>query len=118
MAIFRDSKSSSSLGRGYGRINLLATWRDGLENLSFIHQCIEPGNQTRMHYHPYEEIFFLLNGEAIVQIEDTKYRIGPGECVILFSGEPHKFINRSKKECESVIALSPHRDPEEVVYLE
>lgn len=118
MAITRSTESASHLDRKYGSINLLATWRDGLDNISFIHQTIDPGKQTRMHYHPYEEIFFLLDGEAIAQVEDSKYRISPGECVVLFSGEPHKFINPRDKKFESVIALSPHRDPEKVVYLE
>lgn len=68
---------------------------DGLPVLTGI-QISLPGYQTNLHFHPYPEYLFVLEGEmeAWLQGEEaTPSRLGPGDMIVLPANVPHVFRN-------------------------
>ena len=57
-------------------------------------QTSAPGYVAPMHFHPYVELLFIIEGEAEVWLqgeEDKPSRLGPGDCVALPADIPHSF---------------------------
>jgi quercetin dioxygenase-like cupin family protein len=100
--------------RLYGKLHLVSP-RGVLRNLQVLHMVIAPGGKTSKHYHPSEEIFFIVHGKAVFVGAELTIELREGEAVIVAPGEPHKIENMSDTdECEVLIALSPPRQPSEV----
>ena len=57
-------------------------------------QTSAPGYVTPMHWHPYVELLFIIEGEADVWLEGGEadpVRLTAGECVALPADIPHSF---------------------------
>jgi mannose-6-phosphate isomerase-like protein (cupin superfamily) len=57
-------------------------------------QTSAPGYEAPMHFHPYTELLFIIEGEADVWLqgeEDTPHRLKAGDCVALPPDIPHSF---------------------------
>src|SRR5688500_10695753 len=53
----------------------------------------EPGAGPRLHRHPYEEVFVVLEGEATFTLGDRRRVVRAGEIVVAPAGVPHRFVN-------------------------
>ena len=57
-------------------------------------QTATPGYQATMHWHPYTELLFIIEGEADVWLqgeEDAPHRLKAGDCVAVPPETPHTF---------------------------
>jgi len=57
-------------------------------------QTANPGYQATMHWHPYTELLFIIEGEADVWLqgeEDAPHRLKAGDCVAVPPETPHTF---------------------------
>lgn len=57
-------------------------------------QVSEPGYVAPMHWHPYEEILFVVEGETEVWLQGSEaqaLRLREGDCVVLPANIPHGF---------------------------
>jgi mannose-6-phosphate isomerase-like protein (cupin superfamily) len=71
------------------------TGEDGHPVFTGVQTC-QPGYATPLHWHPYVESLFVLEGtlEAWTEgKEDAPLRLGPGEMIVLPAGAPHVFRN-------------------------
>jgi mannose-6-phosphate isomerase-like protein (cupin superfamily) len=63
----------------------------------------DAGHGPRLHRHPYEETWVVLEGNLTFQSGEERLAAGPGDIVIVPSATPHKFSNdgpgRSKLVC-------------------
>jgi mannose-6-phosphate isomerase-like protein (cupin superfamily) len=70
---------------------------------SLILDSSEPGYGPRLHRHPYDETWFIQEGNVTFQAGEDRQQAGPGDVVIVPPGVPHKFTNdgpgRSKLVC-------------------
>jgi mannose-6-phosphate isomerase-like protein (cupin superfamily) len=48
-----------------------------------------PDGTLELHVHSYEESFYVLSGQAIVQVADRSYQLGPGDYGVAKVGTPH-----------------------------
>lgn len=53
----------------------------------------EPGHGPRLHRHPYDETWYVEQGNVTFQAGEDRLRAGPGDVVIVPGGVPHKFTN-------------------------
>jgi mannose-6-phosphate isomerase-like protein (cupin superfamily) len=54
------------------------------EEQSLAEATLEPGQATERHYHARtEEIYFLLDGEAEMEVDGERRRVGPGDAVLI-----------------------------------
>ncbi|MBY0329062.1 MAG: cupin domain-containing protein [Acetobacteraceae bacterium] len=71
------------------------TGEDGHPLFTGVQTC-QPGYATPLHWHPYVESLFVLEGslEAWTEgREETPVRLGPGDMIVLPAGTPHVFRN-------------------------
>lgn len=68
-------------------------YRYGGVNASFFLVESPPGGGSRLHVHPYEEIFITLEGEATFTVGDATIQAKAGRIVVAPANVPHKFTN-------------------------
>ncbi|MGN6168698.1 MAG: cupin domain-containing protein [Solirubrobacteraceae bacterium] len=61
--------------------------------ISLILDNSEPGQGPRLHRHPYDETWVVVEGKLTFRAGDEHLRAGPGDIVIVPPGTPHKFTN-------------------------
>jgi mannose-6-phosphate isomerase-like protein (cupin superfamily) len=71
------------------------TGNDGMPVFTGVQTC-QPGYATPLHWHPYVECLFVLEGTMEAWLEGqeaTPTRLGPGEMIALPACAPHVFRN-------------------------
>jgi mannose-6-phosphate isomerase-like protein (cupin superfamily) len=61
--------------------------------ISLIFDHSEPGQGPRLHKHPYDETWVVVEGNLTFQAGEETLKAGPGNIVIVPPGTPHKFTN-------------------------
>ena len=80
----------------------------GDTNISFIWVDMPPGDGPRLHQHPYQEIFILLEGQATYTVGNATIEAKANQVVIAPSNVPHKFVNSGQGVLKQIdIHLSP-----------
>jgi quercetin dioxygenase-like cupin family protein len=72
-------------------------------SISLILDESDPGGGPRLHRHPYDETWVVVEGRLTFQAGDERLAAGPGDIVIVPPDVPHRFTNdgpgRSKLVC-------------------
>ncbi|HEY2868039.1 MAG TPA: cupin domain-containing protein [Gaiellales bacterium] len=72
-------------------------------SISLILDESGPGQGPRLHRHPYDETWVVVEGHVTFQAGDERLAAGPGDVVIVPPDTPHGFTNdgpgRSKLVC-------------------
>jgi quercetin dioxygenase-like cupin family protein len=72
-----------------------------------------PGDGPRLHRHPYEEVFVVLEGDADFTAGDERVSATAGESVVVPPDTPHTFVNAGVDTLRLVaIHVSPAFDTE------
>ena len=54
-------------------------------------------NETKLHFHTtYEEIYYILEGEGVMELEGEEKEVSEGDLVVILPEEKHK-ISTTKK---------------------
>jgi quercetin dioxygenase-like cupin family protein len=71
--------------------------------ISLILDESEPGHGPRLHRHPYDETWVVVDGDLTFQLGDERLEVRAGDIVIAPPDVPHAFTNngpgRSKLVC-------------------
>jgi quercetin dioxygenase-like cupin family protein len=71
--------------------------------VSLILDESDPGCGPRLHRHPYDETWVVIQGALTFQAGDERFAAGPGDIVVVPPGTPHRFTNdgpgRSRLVC-------------------
>jgi mannose-6-phosphate isomerase-like protein (cupin superfamily) len=82
-------------------------------SVSVIAVDAPPGAGPRLHRHPYEEVFVVLEGEATFILGDTEYVARAGEVVVAPAGVAHAFVNTGSTRLRQVdVHVSPRFETE------
>ncbi len=68
---------------------------------------LEPGGQVRGHRHFFEESFYVLSGEVVVDIGGRRYHLGPNDYGVVVAGVPHAWHNVGDTTAEWFRMRSP-----------
>jgi len=71
----------------------LQGYQFGGANVCLIFIDLGPGDGPRLHRHPYEEVFIVLEGQARYTIGSETVDAHAGQVLIVQPGVPHKFVN-------------------------
>ena len=52
-----------------------------------------PGGGPRLHRHPYDETWVVIEGSLTFQAGEERFAAGPGDIVVVPPGTPHRFTN-------------------------
>ncbi len=69
------------------------TGEDHGATISIILDESGPGGGPRLHRHPYDETWVVIEGTLTFQAGDEQLAAGPGDIVIVPPGIPHRFTN-------------------------
>src|SRR5437764_15489426 len=76
--------------------------------ISLILDHSEPGHGPRLHKHPYDETWVVIEGNLTFQAGEERLDVRPGDLVIVPPEVPHKFTNNGPGRCNLVcIHASP-----------
>ena len=73
---------------------------------------IPAGGKQRMHDHPPEQVYFILEGNGTMTVGSETRRVGPGDCVFIPSGSSHGLSNGSDAPLRYFSAAAPAFDGE------
>ena len=65
----------------------------GGANASLMFVDAAPGEGPRLHRHPYEEIFIVMEGQVRFSVGTSTLDAHAGQIVLVRAGVPHKFVN-------------------------
>ena len=68
---------------------------------------VEPGSRSHgAHTHTGIEVFYMLEGQATVEVEDERYTIGPNEALALDASRPHGIFNGSPARIRYMVIIT------------
>jgi mannose-6-phosphate isomerase-like protein (cupin superfamily) len=88
-------------------------------NHSVAHIVIAPGKSSLRHFHPQaEESYYLLAGEARIEIGSEAAMLRPGRIVLIPTPQPHKIYNIGQTDLVVLVVCVPAWEPTNTVGLE
>jgi mannose-6-phosphate isomerase-like protein (cupin superfamily) len=81
---------------------------NGAKNLEVVLGMLQKGPGALPHIHPgLEQVCYILEGRARVEVAGFTREIGPGECCFFPAGEPHIFAVVSDEPVKVLVIYSP-----------
>lgn len=78
------------------------------DSLSIIYERMPPGTQEVRHFHnKAQQFFFVLEGEAALELDGKEFFIHAREGVHVPAGKPHQMFNRSSAEVFFLVISQP-----------
>ena len=80
-----------------------------LQGILFLaYGLLKPGKTIEPHIDPYEEIYYLLQGEGIMTVGDDQQKVSAGDTIWIPYGSVHSLLNDGGEDCiVLVIAAMP-----------
>ena len=75
---------------------------------SLAEATLEPGGETAEHYHPRsEELYYFVAGSGRMRLGTEETEVGPGDCVPIPPGTPHKLFNTGEDRLVLLCCCAP-----------
>ena|SRR5215472_18627447 len=74
--------------------------------ISFFWMQLPPEDGPNLHFHPYAEIFVILEGQATFTVGEGTIEVTAGNIVIGPAGVPHKF-RQTGEDALKIITIHP-----------
>ncbi len=109
MIIFNRAEAEPFITADGSQIReLLNSANSELRNQSLAEAMLAPGQCTTMHFHPLsEEIYFVLEGAGIMEIEGETRQIGVGDAVAIPNGRKHQICNYEAENLRFLCLCAP-----------
>jgi mannose-6-phosphate isomerase-like protein (cupin superfamily) len=112
--IVRNLKQEEVLRRWYvahggGAATMLFDSSELQGLLFFAYGVLKPGKSLEAHIDPYEEIYYLLQGQGLMTVGDDQQPVSAGDAVWLPYGVPHSFLNNGNEDCVVLVAAAMPR---------
>ena len=77
--------------------------------LFFAYAVLKPGKLLEPHIDPYEEIYYLLQGQGVMTVGGEQQKVSAGDAIWLPYGVPHSLVNDGDEDCIIVVAAAMPR---------
>ena len=95
---------------------LLAHRNSSIRNQSLAEARLPPGASTTPHHHPRsEEIYYILNGAAEIQIGAEVRAVRPGDAIAIPPGAQHRIHNTGDAELIFLCCCAPGYEHEDTI---
>jgi len=78
------------------------------DRMMLVEVTLEDGAIVPTHTHPHEQTGYLVSGRMLFELAGEERELGPGDCWLVPSGEPHQVTALSA--CVVVDIFSPPRE--------
>ncbi len=76
--------------------------------LSVIQERVPPGGAEQMHYHNHaHQFFFVLSGEATLEIDDHRRVLHSQQGISVPPGLPHRLVNEANQDLTFIVISAP-----------
>ena len=90
---------------------LLVNESDGSKYFDFRVSSYQPKGYCEIHTHQTaENIYYILQGEGIMELDGQRHLVGPGMVVFIPPGVEHGISNTGFEDLIFVVAASPPQD--------
>jgi mannose-6-phosphate isomerase-like protein (cupin superfamily) len=97
---------------------LLADRNSCIGKQSLAEARLPTGASTVPHYHPVtEEIYYVLEGTALMQIGKESREVGPGDAIAIPPGEIHTIENLGSSVLKFLCCCAPGYENEDTVLI-
>ena len=79
----------------------------GAELLTMFMVDYEPGGAAQVHDHPFEEVYFFLDGKIQAEVEGDMHTLAAGDVLFCAVGCTHGFFNDSKERVRWIETQAP-----------
>ncbi len=98
---------------------LLAHRNSRITNQSLAEARLGPGAATTRHYHPVaEEIYYILDGEASMEVDGIVQHVKPGDAIAIPAGAAHQIRNTGTVVLRFLCCCAPGYEHADTVLLE
>ena len=110
--IVRNVKDREVLETTYiahgGAIAQMILDRRVLKEIGFLAIAkLAPGKTIESHIDPMEEIYFMVDGEGEMTVDEETRHVVPGDATWIPAGSGHSLTNSGRKECVILVVASP-----------
>ena len=96
---------------------LLAHRNSCIRNQSLAEARLPPGAATKRHHHPRaEEIYFMTEGVALMEIDGETREVGPGDAIAIPPGASHQITNIGDRELRFLCCCAPCYEHDDTVF--
>ena len=78
---------------------------------------IEPGGEQRIHSHPPEQVYFVLEGAGLMTVGAETQVVGPGDCIFVPADAQHGIRNQGREVLRYFSAAAPAFDTSDLLAL-
>ena len=98
---------------------LLAHRNSCIRHQSLAEARLPVGGTTTPHYHPKtEEIYYILQGQGEMQIDEEQRTVGPGDAIAIPPGARHQITNTGQTTLLFLCCCAPGYEHEDTVLLD
>ena len=113
--IVRNIKDKEVLETTYlahgGAIAQMILDRRILKEIGFLAIArLAPGRRIEPHIDPMEEIYFIMNGEGEMSVDNETKPVVPGDAIWIPTGSRHGLVNTGHQDCAILViaSIAPH----------
>ncbi len=98
---------------------LLAYRNSCIVKQSLAEARLAPGAKTTPHFHPEtEEIYYILEGQGMMQIESETKEVRPGDAIAIPPGAKHQLTNTGEATLKLLCCCAPAYEHDDTVLIE
>ncbi len=87
---------------------LLAHRNSAIRHQSLAEARLPPGRSTTPHRHRRtEEVYYVLTGTAVMQVEHDRREVGPGDAIAILPGQWHQITNTGDEVLTFLCCCAP-----------
>lgn len=79
------------------------------ENAQFVHITLQPGQSVEKHITPVDAVFYVLEGQGIVEIGDERKEVEADTLIESPAKIPHRWLNESKEPVRILVVKTPRQ---------
>lgn len=77
------------------------------ESAQVVHITLRPGESLKKHITPVDVVFYVLEGNGIVEIGDERKEVGPDTLIESPAKIPHRWMNESSGLVRILVVKTP-----------
>ena len=82
-----------------------------LEGILFLtYGTVKPGKGVESHVDPYEEIYYILEGEGVMRLDMDEKSVRAGDAKWVPCGSVHSLVNYGEMDCVSLVMAAMPRN--------
>lgn len=87
-----------------------------IKSMSIAEIIIPAGVEVVPHHHVMEEVYYIIEGEGIMMVEDKEAHVQAGQAVVLAPHQWHNIRNHTDKKLRMIVTCVPSWSPDRLEF--